>query len=66
MRAGIVFHGLLSEAEKLAGEIADCYSGAADWWLSAAEDVPGHGADMDVAEMLETIGGDVTMLIAVK
>jgi NAD+ kinase len=65
MRAGIIFHGLLSEARDLAGEIADRYSGSGDWWLSAVEDTPRHAEDLDATEVLVTIGGDGTMLRAV-
>ncbi len=65
MRAGIIYHGLLSEARELAGEIADRYSGSGNWWVSAAEDAPRHAEDLDATDMLVTIGGDGTMLRAV-
>lgn len=66
MRAGIIYHGLLSEARDLAGEIADRYSGSAEWWMSAAEDATDHAHELAATDMLVTIGGDGTILMAVQ
>ncbi len=66
MRAGIIYHGLLSEARDLAGEIADRYSGSAEWWMSAAEDATDHAHELAATDMLITIGGDGTILMAVQ
>ena len=66
MRAGIIYHGLLREARDLAGEIADRYSGSGDWWLSAAEDASAHAHELEETDMLVTIGGDGTILMAVQ
>ncbi len=65
MRVGIIYHGLLSEARDLAGEISGRYASSGEWWLSAAEDAPAHGEDLDETDMIVTIGGDGTILMAV-
>ncbi len=65
MRVGIIYHGLLSEARDLASEISGRYAGSGEWWLSAAEDAPAHAGDLDETDMIVTIGGDGTILMAV-
>ena len=59
---GIVYNGLLPEAEKLARALCDRYGADGSWWAATEETLPGLGSRQGESDLIITIGGDGTIL----
>tara|TARA_B100000029_G_scaffold137229_1_gene131995 strand:+ start:23675 stop:24538 length:864 start_codon:yes stop_codon:yes gene_type:complete len=59
---GIVYHGLLTEAEELARQIIAAYGKDRKWWLATQDTLREHEEDLDSSDLIVTIGGDGTIL----
>ncbi len=59
---GIVHHGLLAEAGKLARALAGKYKDECNWWLATQDTLPEREDDLKNADLIITIGGDGTIL----
>tara|TARA_Y100000588_G_scaffold127720_2_gene139961 strand:+ start:1760 stop:2623 length:864 start_codon:yes stop_codon:yes gene_type:complete len=59
---GIVYHGLLTEAEDLARQIIAAYGKDRKWWLATQDTLREHEEDLDSSDLIVTIGGDGTIL----
>ena len=59
---GIVYHGLLPEAEELARALCDRYGAGGSWWAATEEMLQRSGGRQDESELIITIGGDGTIL----
>ncbi len=62
---GIVYHGLLPEAERLAQQLVERYDRDGAWWCATYEALPDRADALDSTDMVLTIGGDGTILRAV-
>ena len=59
---GIVHHGLLAEAGKLALDLARKYENECQWWLATQDTLPEREDDLATTDLIVTIGGDGTIL----
>ena len=59
---GIVYHGLLTEAEELAKQITLAYGTDRKWWLATQDTLREHDEDLKTSDLILTIGGDGTIL----
>ncbi len=59
---GIVYHGLLTEAEELAKQIIVAYGKDRKWWLATQDTLRDHQEDLNSSDLILTIGGDGTIL----
>ena len=59
---GIVYHGLLTEAEELAKQIIVAYGKDRKWWLATQDTLWEHEKDLNSSDLILTIGGDGTIL----
>jgi len=59
---GIVYHGLLTEAEELAKQIIVAYGKDRKWWLATQDTLRDHEEDLNSSDLILTIGGDGTIL----
>ncbi|MEC9293425.1 MAG: NAD(+)/NADH kinase [Chloroflexota bacterium] len=59
---GIVYHGLLTEAQELARQIIAAYGKDRKWWLATQDTLREHEEDLDSSDLIVTIGGDGTIL----
>ena len=59
---GIVHHGLLVEAGKLANSLARKYKAGRNWWLATQDTLRERGDDLKSTDLVITIGGDGTIL----
>ena len=59
---GIVYHGLLPEAEELARALCDRYGPDGSWWAATEETLPESGSRQGESDLIITIGGDGTIL----
>jgi len=59
---GIVYHGLLPEAEELARALCDRYGPDGSWWAATEETLPESGSRQGESGLIITIGGDGTIL----
>ena len=59
---GIVHHGLLTEAEELAKQLAAIYGKDRKWWLATQDTIGEYQANLNSSDLIITIGGDGTIL----
>ncbi len=59
---GIVHHGLLTEAEELAKELAAIYGKGRKWWLATQDTLGECQENLNSSDLIITIGGDGTIL----
>ncbi len=59
---GIVHHGLLTEAEELAKQLADIYGKGRKWWLATQDTLGECQENLNSSDLVITIGGDGTIL----
>ena len=59
---GMVYHGLLTEAEELAKQITLAYGTDRKWWLATQDTLREHDEDLKTSDLILTIGGDGTIL----
>lgn len=59
---GIVHHGLLTEAEELAKQLAAIYGKDRKWWLATQDTLGERQEDLNSSDLIITIGGDGTIL----
>ena len=59
---GIVYPGLLTEAEELAKQITLAYGTDRKWWLATQDTLREHDEDLKTSDLILTIGGDGTIL----
>ena len=59
---GIVHHGLLTEAEELAKQLAGIYGKGRKWWLATQDTLGECQENLNSSDLVITIGGDGTIL----
>ena len=59
---GIVHHGLLTEAEELAKQLAAIYGKSRKWWLATQDTLGECQENLNSSDLIITIGGDGTIL----
>ena len=59
---GIVHHGLLTEAEELAKQLAAIYGNGRKWWLATQDTLGECQENLNSSDLIITIGGDGTIL----
>ena len=59
---GIVHHGLLTEAEELAKQLAAIYGNGRKWWLATQDTLGECQENLNSSDLVITIGGDGTIL----
>ena len=59
---GIVHHGLLTEAEELAKQLAAIYGKNRKWWLATQDTLGDCQENLNSSDLIITIGGDGTIL----
>ena len=59
---GIVHHGLLTEAEELAKQLAAIYGNGRKWWLATQDTLGDCQENLNSSDLIITIGGDGTIL----
>jgi len=59
---GIVHHGLLTEAEALAKQLAAIYGKGRKWWLATQDTLGDCQENLNSSDLIITIGGDGTIL----
>lgn len=63
-RIGIVRHGLLAEAGRLAGALVDRYGESREWWTATEDELAEISDRLDGTDLIVTIGGDGMILRA--
>ena len=61
-RIGIIRHGLLKEAAKLADALAKRYGNGHEWWSATQDTLAENAGMLDSTDLIVTIGGDGTIL----
>ncbi|MDA0232510.1 MAG: NAD(+)/NADH kinase, partial [Chloroflexi bacterium] len=59
---GIIHHGLLPEAVKLAGLLQSRYAADRQWWSATQDTLASNTHQLQTTDLIVTIGGDGTIL----